>query len=101
MNCYSVLMISMFFVVRCGQGILYPEDQDTVEDCDAACENMERLGCEEGKGSPGPDEQYGTEDDVSCLEVCRNVMGGDDGIPIRPICVSKVDACENVGDCYK
>lgn len=102
MNFYTIIPM-IFLVVRCG-GIPItpvPDEPDTVEDCDAACDNMERLGCESAEGSPGADEQFGTKDDVSCADVCRNVMSGSYGVPMSPVCVSKVDSCEAVSDCYK
>lgn len=101
MNFYAAAFSILMLASRCGSAPVYPDDPDAPEDCDAACGNMVRLGCEEGDGSPGPDEQFGTEDDVSCVAVCRNAMSGSKGIPVRPICVSKVDACDDVEDCYK
>lgn len=102
MKIYSILP-TVILIIKCGSIPItpVPEDTDTPEYCEAACENMERLGCDEAKGSPGEDEQFGTEDDVSCSDVCKNVMSGVYGIPMNPICVSKVEACGDVGNCYK
>jgi hypothetical protein len=109
MNVYCFSIVVAFAVFRCGGPVHpvpdpvppTPSEDDTLDDCDSACENMKRLDCEEGKGSPGADEKYGTADDVSCSEVCKNAMSGIYGIPMSPVCVSKVDSCNEVGDCYK
>jgi hypothetical protein len=102
MNIYSILPI-VILIIKCGSTPVTPvhDDPNIPEDCAAACENMERLGCDEAKGSPGVDEKFGTEDDVSCSDVCNNVMSGIYGIPMNLVCVSKVDSCEDVVNCYK
>ena len=42
-------------------------------DCAAACANLERLGCQGAKGSPGRDDVPGTADDVPCSVACEDV----------------------------
>jgi hypothetical protein len=75
------------------------DDSGTPDDCEAACERIEELGCEGAEGSPGPDEEYGTEDDVPCVEVCRNVMV-EGGVSLHPACVAAADNCNAVDACF-
>ena len=74
------------------------EDGGTPDDCAAACANLEQLGCDGAEGSPGVDEEYGTEDDVPCEDVCRDVMEG--GITMHPACVAAAESCEAVDECF-
>jgi hypothetical protein len=75
------------------------DDSGTPDDCEAACERIEELGCDGAEGSPGPDEEYGTKDDVPCVEVCRNVMI-EGGVSMHPACVSDAESCEAADACF-
>ena len=70
------------------------EDRSEVEYCGAACGNLQWLGCDGWKGSPGPDERFGTDDDVSCEDVCRTVPE-----VLSPKCVSLATDCKGANDC--
>jgi len=117
----------MFFCVftfyRCGPGPVGPEpSKDTSSDsgydtdsditgsdtstsggyktpCEMACENIRLMGCDGAEGSPGPDEQYGNEDDLPCEDVCEHVMSEGD-FSIEPECISKASNCDEVDACF-
>lgn len=57
-------------------------------DCNAACENLRALGCEEGE--PLAD---GTPCEIFCAETQGN------GFPLRPSCVKSIKACGEIDTC--
>lgn len=88
-----IIFAVLSLAARCGE----PLDPGVIEDCDDACANVERLGCDGAEGSPGKDEEFGTGDDKSCLQVCHETMR--EGIPLRPGCVATAQSCGDVEDC--
>lgn len=68
--------------------------------CERACDNIRNMGCKGAEGSPGPDEEYGNEDDVACEDVCEMIMNEGD-FSIEPECVAKAETCEEVDECGK
>jgi hypothetical protein len=76
------------------------DDSGTPDDCEAACDNLLELGCDGAEGSPGPDEEYGTPDDVPCADVCREIMT-EGGITMHPACVAEAESCEAVEECFE
>ncbi len=77
-----------------------PPDAGTVDDCDDACDNLAWLSCPGWEGSPGPDEVFGTIDDVSCAEVCRVIVGGDSTATLHQVCTAAAATCEAVDQCF-
>ena len=57
-------------------------------DCADYCANMQILGCEEGKPTPGG---------ASCLAVCENAQTGP--IPFNTECAAQATSCEVAEDC--
>jgi len=66
-------------------------------DCALACGRLIELGCDGAEGSPGKDGEWGTEDDASCIEVCRIVV--ESGIGMNQECVSKIEGCSDLDNC--
>lgn len=103
-NVPIIALCVTFFIMGCGA--IFPVDpvteldSGTPDDCPAACENLKRLQCEGWQGSPGPDEQFGTEDDLSCERVCLGVMS-EPTATLFPICTAKAADCEAVELCFQ
>jgi hypothetical protein len=74
-------------------------DAGSPDDCSAACDNLSELGCEGAEGSPGPDEEFGTADDVACAEVCRSVMEEGE-VTMHPSCVAAATSCDEADACF-
>ena len=74
-------------------------DAGSPDDCESACDNLSKLGCEGAEGSPGPDEEFGTEDDVACAEVCRSVMEEGE-VTMHPSCVAAATSCDEADACF-
>jgi len=70
-----------------------------VGDCTDACARMQELKCDGWQGSPGQDEQHGTEDDVTCIETCALIEINPDAL-LRPDCIAKIQTCEDMDRCY-
>jgi hypothetical protein len=66
--------------------------------CDTFCELIAHLECEGHEGSPGNDEQFGTDDDVGCPQVCRDMLSGDIYTSDRP-CLDTALTCRAAEDC--
>jgi len=77
-----------------------PGDYSDPSGCAEACANLEKLGCPGWRGSPGKDETLGTADDVSCEEVCRNVVESGATTTLHQRCTSKAKSCEAMDDCF-
>lgn len=73
---------------------------DPMTPCEAACENLRLIGCPGAEGSPGPDEMFGTQDDVPCADVCQEVenLGR---FSLNPECISTAETCEQVDACSR
>jgi len=66
--------------------------------CDDACDLLSDLGCDGAEGSPGLDEVYGTQDDVSCASVCRETI--EAGVDMHTDCVRSAPSCAAVEECF-
>lgn len=111
-----IFVASMMFVSWCKPSPVVPElvqdtevkENDTFKPipdtfdtpCERACNNIRYMGCKGAEGSPGPDEDYGNEDDVDCEDVCERIMNEGD-FSIEPECVAKAKTCEEVDECGK
>lgn len=90
---------SLLCAARCqGPVVIDTDTDDNPADCVAACDNMEDLDCDGWQGSPGEDEVYGTEDDVSCDEICE-MIAEEPTAEIFPGCVAAAETCEAVDEC--
>lgn len=93
----------LFMAIRCNvdpEPVKDPDSAGSSEDCPAMCENLERLGCESAKGSPGEDELYGTADDISCLDVCTGIME-EAVVSIHPNCIAEIESCDEEEACFE
>lgn len=88
-----IFLAVLCMAAKCGE----PVDPGDIDDCDDACANVEKLGCDGSEGSPGKDEQFGTGDDKSCVQVCQETMRED--IPLNPGCVATAASCSEVDNC--
>ncbi len=103
---FSILLASVLFVWGCGvikpipPGPPVSPDAGTVDDCAAACDNLARMECPGWQGSPGSDEVFGTDDDVSCEVVCRTIVGGDPTATLHQRCTADSKSCDDVERCF-
>ena len=85
----------------CACGVLPPPNpQPVVQDvggCDGSCATLRRLMCDGWRGSEGDDGHWGTHDDVSCAQVCADVVAA--GIPMPTDCIAAADSCEAADAC--
>ncbi len=58
------------------------------EDCPLACQNLVKLGCEEGKP---------LEDGTTCEVFCRQSL--TNGHNLKPKCVSSILSCDKIESC--
>ena len=93
----------VWFVVAACTPPLPPEPPPAPErdgSCDAACDNLARLQCHGHEGSPGPDEAYGTDDDMPCAVACRKIILADEHATLYQACVAAADSCESADECF-
>jgi hypothetical protein len=114
-----IFVASMMFVSWCKPSPVVPEPEEIDSDidtfnlvpeafdsderkdktpCERACDNLRNMGCDGSEGSPGPDEEFGNNDDVACEDVCERIMDEGD-FSIEPECVAKAKSCEEVDEC--
>lgn len=77
-----------------------PNNSDIPKLCELACKNMEKMNCEGWQGSPGNDNIFGTVDDVSCSDVCIDIMNQEPSITLHPKCVAEANSCERADECF-
>lgn len=95
-----LFLLLVVFLSRCGPITpIPPNPYDPVEYCDAACNNLFKLGCPGWEGSPGEDEQFGTEDDISCVDVCKAVVE-EPTATLHQKCTAEASSCEEVEACF-
>jgi hypothetical protein len=61
---------------------------------------MAEMKCPGWEGSPGPDEVFGTEDDIPCVEVCIGIVEADPTTTLFPLCTAKAESCDEVDECF-
>jgi len=76
-----------------------PPDSDP-GDCAAACKNLAMQGCPGWRGSPGQDERWGTQDDVSCIDVCLTLLQ-EPTATLYPKCTAQAKTCAEVELCFE
>lgn len=70
--------------------------------CARACANLVKLKCAGYRGSPGDDGVYGTLDDVSCTQVCKDFETAAHQVPnasLHPDCLAAAKSCLAVERC--
>lgn len=72
---------------------------DVASDCAPACENMRAMSCPGHEGSPGPDLQPGTADDVTCESACRDIINAEATTTLALQCTAKSASCDAVDEC--
>jgi hypothetical protein len=68
--------------------------------CENACKNLKRLDCPGWKGTPGKDEVFGTDDDISCTTACIDIVNSDPSVTLNQNCVAVANSCKEVDDCF-
>lgn len=106
----GLAVVSLYFVISVligcaslpfeGNVEILLDGDDESPDCRSACQNLERLGCDESRGSPGPDDIFGTEDDISCFVVCRELTR-EKTFTLNQKCISEIDSCLEVDSCFE
>ncbi len=86
----------VFLASHCGGPQITDDDPD---DCDAACGNMLELGCDASVGSPGVDEIWGTQDDISCVEMCIGIVGENGSLQLE--CTIDAQSCAEINICFE
>jgi hypothetical protein len=85
-----------------GCGAVAPADTvDESEYCPVACAKLEQFRCPDtSRGiAPGPDELYGTPDDVPCEQVCIDLEKA--GADLFTKCISEANNCNEITACAK
>ena len=67
--------------------------------CSAVCVHEHALGCSAAKGSPGPDDVYGTIDDVPCATACHDQLAADATLEALLVCITRSENCADVDRC--
>jgi hypothetical protein len=78
-----------------------PAPSDAPGECAPMCANLERMGCAAGEGSPGPDEQMGTADDVGCTPTCESLLLSDPTVDLHLGCQAGAGSCEEADRCFE
>ena len=84
----TVIVPSIIFAA-CVRGPNTPWPEGRPELCEAACDNLQRLGCEEGHPTPDGD---------TCQDWCESVETSG-FISINPACLASIRKCEEIEDC--
>jgi hypothetical protein len=77
------------------------DEAGTPEDCPAACARLEELQCPGWQGSPGQDSETGTPDDISCTEVCTELLESDITMTLFPVCTANAATCAEIDRCFE
>lgn len=64
-------------------------DAGSPADCQAACDRLAELGCEEAQPTPGG---------ASCVEVCNNTEQSG-AVTLDPACVATIATCAAIDGC--
>jgi hypothetical protein len=89
--------------IVCACGPLPEAPIDTPENerdfCSAACDKLAELQCPGWRGSPGLDEIFGTDDDISCSRVCNELVV-ESSVTLHAECTSEATSCAAVERCF-
>lgn len=99
-------MLCALTLAACNLVVDDPTDIDTDTDTDASevtcvdvCVHGTQLGCKFVLGSPGRDYIWGTDDDLSCMEVCNGLWGPDGDSFYKLDCFLRKNTCEDMAEC--
>jgi len=85
-------------VLACGSSGPIPETPEMRGGCASAAKRMHQLSCDGAQGSPGPDLEYGTADDVSFVEACIDIE--TTGLMmLNTRCIANATSCREVDAC--
>lgn len=96
--CCFVLIRALVSCASCPEGSIQSPAGDP--SCVSACDNLIRLGCPGGRGSPGVDERFGSRDDRSCSAVCRE-LEREPTFDFPVDCVSRAADCKAADRCFE
>lgn len=102
----GIFLFVVLFSLSCNDLVIpplvppVPPNSGDESDCQPACDNLFELSCPGWKGSPGVDEKFDTEDDVPCVDVCKNVVSEPTGT-LFPKCTATASSCEEVEACFE
>lgn len=106
LTCGVAIAYMLITLTKCTiQPVPEPNDQndaselDAEEACSLLCINLERFDCPGKDGSPGPDEQYGTADDVPCAEQCVKTVSIVPWMLDKARCGAKAKGCDELEAC--
>jgi len=105
----SIVALLLLAACRCNPVTPVPVTPDSIDDpypppnpyedgCARLCANAARLECHGWQGSPGPDDEIGTVDDVSCPQTCRDIEGSDI-TTLATDCGSQATSCAGIDAC--
>lgn len=83
----KVLLTTTLFAIGCGPAYVVQE-VGGAEDCPLACQNLIKLGCEEGKP---------LEDGTTCEVFCQQSLAS--GHNLKPKCISSILSCGDIENC--
>ena len=99
---YSFLILLLLIGCTFNPDPVTPDDpKDVMTQCDLACKNLKRMDCDGWKGSPGEDEVFGTNDDVSCQITCTEIVNSDPTVTLHQLCVAKATSCTDADKCFE
>jgi hypothetical protein len=85
----ATVIASVGILVSCVRGPNTPWPEGHPELCESACENLQRLGCEEGHPTPDGD---------TCQDWCESVETSG-FVSINPACIAAIQKCEDIDTC--
>lgn len=92
-----VVYLLMAILLTCG---CISDDDTDIAWCDEACDNMRRMQCPGWEGNAGLDEQWGTDDDITCEEICI-AISSEPGFTLYPECTAQALSCEDIDNCFQ
>lgn len=96
---FTIAVFAVGFAPYCGCASVQPPrprpdpvlPNATVYSCVTACEQLTVLGCVGTIASPGPDREWHTSDDLTCVEACEVYDGI--GLPWDHACMTNAEDC--------
>ena len=102
---YGSLLFLVSVLFNCTVTPIPPNDQtdypqyDVVEACNRLCANLELHDCPAKIGAPGPDEEFGTIDDVACRPQCEKSVSALPWMLGKARCGAVANDCEAIEAC--
>lgn len=78
-----------------------PQPTEDPSTCAGACQNLALLRCPGWDGSPGPDDQMGTADDVPCVQACGDILLSEPTVELYLTCQAGAASCEAAYRCFE